>query len=408
MLGAYLAVLKHRPYLLVWLSQMLSDLAEWMVFVALSLFLFQVTGSGLSVAVLRACHAVPMLLLGPPGGVLVDRWDERWVMAVSAALRAVLVLALTILSAPAAIYAIVLAVNVLLVVFDPARASLLPGVVSEDRLPAANSLISTTKTLTLIFGAALAGVAVEAAGTVGALLVGSALLWVAALAPLGVIRLRGVRSRVGFVLDLSEGVRYALRRTTVWGAILLEALLLTFLGTYQVLGVVYAERYLESPAAYSQLLAALGVGSLAGMVVSGLLAERIGNVRLMVVGMALAACAMVWLGLRLDLWWGSAGYLGVGGASLLVDVSVTTLLQRLVADGMRGRIFGLRHTLVHVAVLAGNGAAGLLSDAVDLRWLFLSFGVLGAVLSGAAVGMLWAKRSGPGEAAATSPGPPKG
>jgi MFS family permease len=399
-------ILRQRPYLLVWLSQTLSDLAEWMVFVALSLLLFDMTGSGLSVAILRICHAVPMLLLGPPGGVLVDRWDQRWVMSVSAGLRALLVLALVPLSSPWAIYALVLGINVLLVVFDPARASLLPGLVSEAQLPTANSVISTTKMLTIIFGAALAGVLVQAAGPGQALLVAFALLWVAALAPLAVVRVGLLHPRMELALDLSTGLRFALSQPLVWGTILLEGLLISFLGTYQILGVVYAERYLRDPGAYSQLLMALGVGSLAGMLLSAPLARRMGYVRPMVAGMVVATCAMVWLSARMDPWWGSAGYLAIGTASLLVDVSVTTLLQRIVPNGMRGRIFGVRHTLVHVGVLAGNGLAGLLADILELRWLFLGAGALGILVTGAAVALLLRKNNGVGEVAATFPTPP--
>ncbi len=398
-----MGVLKHRTYLLLWLSQALSDLSEWLVFFALSLLLFQLTGSGMSVAVLRACHAVPMLVLGPLGGVLVDRWDERWIMAGSAGLRALLVLALMPLKLPLVIYVVVLALNVLLVVFDPARASLLPGVVPEGRLAPANSLMSVTKTVTLLFGAAVGGILVTQAGIAETLLVAFGLLAVAALAPLGVVRERPIRAPGAVMTDLAKGLKYAIDRPVVWGAILLESLLLLSIGTYQLLAVVYAERYLTGAEAYSQLLMSLGIGATVGMMVSGTLSASLGSLPVLVIGMGLAASAMLWLGVRVDLWWGSVGYVGIGAAGLLVDVSVTTLLQLAVPAGMRGRVFGLRHTLVHVAVLAGNGLAGFLADDVDLKLVFLGAGTLGSILSLVSVALWRGKLNGPGKAAATFP-----
>ena len=110
---------------------------------------------------------LPNLLLGPIAGTLVDRWDQKRVMVASDLLRAALVL----LHAPsrysanvALVYPLVFLITTVSLFFRPARAAVLPRIVQEDDLLAANSAMWTGETLMEVAGYPIAGVLVGVPG----------------------------------------------------------------------------------------------------------------------------------------------------------------------------------------------------------------------------------------------------
>ena len=72
-----LTPLKERDFARLWFGQMVSNSGDWVNYVALTALVWELTESAWMIAVLRACHALPLLLLGPFSGVFVDRWNRK-------------------------------------------------------------------------------------------------------------------------------------------------------------------------------------------------------------------------------------------------------------------------------------------------------------------------------------------
>lgn len=89
-----LGTLRIRDYRLLLTGQLLSSTRNWLLLVAAPFFVFRLTGSTMATGLSMAAETVPAILLGPVAGVFVDRWDRRWTMIATDALRAGAVLLL--------------------------------------------------------------------------------------------------------------------------------------------------------------------------------------------------------------------------------------------------------------------------------------------------------------------------
>ena len=74
---------EFRVFGIVWSGQLVSNLGSGMTSFGLAIWVFQETGSAFQLALVVAAARVPMLLVSPFAGALVDRWDRRWAMILS-------------------------------------------------------------------------------------------------------------------------------------------------------------------------------------------------------------------------------------------------------------------------------------------------------------------------------------
>src|SRR5919106_4185636 len=91
---SYARVARSPSYFPLWLSQLVSNFGDTLHYIALVVLVFEITGRGAAVAVLVAAEIVPVLLLGPIAGVVIDRFDRKTVLIGADLFRAALVLSL--------------------------------------------------------------------------------------------------------------------------------------------------------------------------------------------------------------------------------------------------------------------------------------------------------------------------
>src|SRR4051812_50223279 len=88
------AALRSRPFRRLLTALAVSQAGDWLYNVALLAFVYERTDSPAWVAATTAVRVVPVVLLGPLGGVLADRYDRRRVMVGSDTVRALCMLGL--------------------------------------------------------------------------------------------------------------------------------------------------------------------------------------------------------------------------------------------------------------------------------------------------------------------------
>src|SRR5215213_10160604 len=155
-----LAVLRQRNFALLWAGGLISMLGDWLLFIALPFYIYDLTGSALATGAMFIAETLPILLFGSIGGVFADRWDRKKTMIVADLLRAALLLLLLVVRSPEWLWAIYLVVFVQSSVgqfFNPAKGALIPQLVEESQLMPANSLNSLGVELTRLIGAPLGG-----------------------------------------------------------------------------------------------------------------------------------------------------------------------------------------------------------------------------------------------------------
>ena len=93
-LGAYGGVVRSRSFFPLWLGQLVSSFGDTLHYIALVVLVFQLTGQGVAVAAVAAAEIVPVLVLGPVAGVIIDRFSRKAVLIGADLFRACLVLSL--------------------------------------------------------------------------------------------------------------------------------------------------------------------------------------------------------------------------------------------------------------------------------------------------------------------------
>jgi predicted MFS family arabinose efflux permease len=272
-----LEVLGQRDFRALFWAHAVSMLGDRMVAVALAFAVLEVGGSVSEVGLVLAARTLPMVASVLVGGVVADRMSRRALMVAADLVRFATqaTLAVLLLTGSAEVWSLAALSGlggVATGFFNPASTGLLPAVVAPERLQQANGLRATAASAGEIAGPALAGVLVAAAGAGWALAVDAATFAISA-AFLVRLRLppRAVAARSAtFLADLREGWGEFRARTWVWTVVLSAALGNMLWGAWSVLGPVVAHRDLGGAAAWGTVLAALGVGALAG----GVLATR--------------------------------------------------------------------------------------------------------------------------------------
>src|SRR5918997_4886540 len=158
-----------RNYRLWVIGQGISLSGTWMQTVAQGLLVLQLTGSGTALGLITAVQALPVLLLGPWGGVIADRFPKRTILYTTQAVAGILALTLGGLVATGAIriwmvYVLALGLGLVKAVDTPTRQTFVLEMVGRETLINAVSLNSTQVNLARVIGPAIAGVLIATVG----------------------------------------------------------------------------------------------------------------------------------------------------------------------------------------------------------------------------------------------------
>ncbi|MDP9402196.1 MAG: MFS transporter [Actinomycetota bacterium] len=326
----------------LFLAQTVSRWGDTFNAVALVILVFELTGSGVNVALTVAFEVVPVLLFGFLAGSVVDRLPRQRVMILADVGRAAIALALVVgQNELVVVYAAAFGLSALSVFFNPAAASILPALVDEEDLVGANSAVWSAAVVSQIALAPAAGALVAFAGAGPAFALNAATFVVSALLLTGLRVLRRVRPVAGKHLeDVRAG--FAVVRSSRLLATLasVQALAALSAGATSALLVVLAQDHLGVGATrFGWLLAAISVGAGFGpLLLQRLIADPKRPTLLFgpyllrgLVDLVLAAVASFAVAL------GSLVVYGV--ATSTGTVTYNSVLQTVVPDRFRGRIF---------------------------------------------------------------------
>jgi MFS family permease len=365
-----------------------SFLGDSLGLVALMLHVADTTGQALAVALLLLAGDFAPALLGPLAGTVADRLDRRRVLVGCELLQGALVLATALWLPPLpGLLALVGLRAVAGQVFQPASRAAVPALVPERDLERANAAVGVATNGGETLGPLVAALLLPVLEVRGVLLVDAATFLVSA-ALLAFLPAMGTTPGLGrqasFLADARAGLGYAWAEPTVravsggYVAIVacngIDDVALVFLATDTLGG---GER------AVGLLLAAVGVGLLAGYALLARARGRLPMTVLLLAGFAVSSAGNLLTGLA---WAVAAAFAvqavrGLGIAAL--DVAATTLLQRIVPARLLGRVFGSLYGGIGVAAAFAYLVGGLLLDRTGPRVAFVAAGAAGLLATGA-------------------------
>lgn len=408
-------VLKNPKFLVLWGGQIFSQLADkvyLVLMIALVASHFQATNQSISgwVSAIMIAFTVPAILFGSIAGVYVDRWSKKGVLVISNLLRGAFVFAVPVMlwlvqdqrilwGLPLGFWfllGITFFVSTLTQFFAPAEQAVLPLIVKNKNLLAANSLYTTTMMALLILGFAVGEPLLQAADK---LLINVGLDWqfgkelvvggAYAIAGLLLIALQTDEQDIDRQIerprvwqDIRDGLRYLKKNKEVRNALIQLVILFCVFAALAVLAVSLAEQIPGIKAdQFGFLLAAGGVGMGIGAFFLGNWAEDLSYRMLSLwgsIGTAIALIALSFSTHNLTLALTSTTSLGLFAA--LVGIPMQTTIQGQTPPAMRGKVFGLQNNAVNIALSLPLALAGIAETLFGLQPVLL--GLSGLAIAG--------------------------
>ena len=372
----------RRDLRLVLSAGTISLTGDWVLIIGLIYRVYAVTGSTVASALTMASSSAPQVLLGAVAGVFADRWDRKRTMIVANLLLAAGLLPLLLVRGAGQVwivFAVMFAEGSIKQFFSPAEQTLVPRLVPDNELLAANALNGQVSNASRLAGSAIGGILV-AAGGLAAVTLTDVASFVASAVLLTLVRASGARRRAGSVrrtdpdrgrlgrigAELRAGLGLSARNRVLRALMIFALVTSVGEGIMSTLFTPFAEHVLHgSSQEFGLIVAAQAVGGIAGGVVAASAghrarASRLLSVGAIVFGLVDLAIFLYPLG-YVAVWPAIAGMIIVGVPGALALAGLITLFQRNTEDAYRGRVFGAISTAEGVTVLAGTLGAGFLS-----------------------------------------------
>ncbi len=351
-----------------------SGLGTYLAALALTVHVYDVTGSPNWVGALLIADFLPMVAIGLALGPLVDRFSRRRLMIASDLVRLAVFCVLPFVDRPGVIVALAAVTGVATGFFRPAAHAALPNLVSAADLPTANSLLQTVENLAWLIGPVAGGALVAAWGTDVAYWINAVTFLVSALLLLRIAEsaLRGgdMMSR-GHWRDVADGLAVVLRSPPLFMVLVVWSVAIVGNAFFNVAEIFFAKDVLDSgDLGFGILVGATGLGLTIGGFFGGRWIDRFGVTRVYIVSLALwgagvaAAAVSPWLAL-------AAAFVAIGlvgnGAAVVCNL---LLVQRGAPDHLRGRAFTVIMSANYLLLGLGMAAAGPLTEAIGGRWMW--------------------------------------
>jgi MFS family permease len=383
-------VLRHEPrFRLLFAGQALSVVGDRITPIAIAFAVLSL-GSASDLGLVLAAGGVPFLLFAVAGGVVTDRVGRREVMIASDVVRAGVqaATAALLLTGGAEVWMLVglsALYGTASAVFLPALMGLIPQSVAPDRLQQANALLGFTRSVANIGGPALAGVLIAAAGPGEAIAVDAVTfaLSAACLVAMGPAAPAEADAAAGvpFVDDLRAGWREVRARAWLrWGLVAMAGYHVLVLPSVYVLGPLLSERELNGATSWATIVAAFGVGTVAG----NLVALRVRLRRPVLV----AAIALVGACLQAAIIGSGLGTAAIAALELAAGVAVSlfftlwdTSVQEQVPPAAVSRVSSYDFAVSLGLMPIGLAVAGPVADAAGLHATLVGMSALAVTIA---------------------------
>ncbi len=386
----YLRLFLNRNFSLLWVGQLVSLLGDRIHIIALGALVAS-RGTPLEVGLTFASTAVPSVILGPLAGVMVDRWDRRRTMILCDVVRAGLVLLV-----PFAfeihiglVYLTAFLIATVTLLFRPAKTAVVPAIVGDRDLVAANSAMSVPETAADLIGFPVAGLIVSALAAVvgaafvldaGTYIISAVLIW-AMILPRQVDEPRERMSVRSVWREMGEGFSFLWREAALLSNTLLSTLAQVAVGAEIVVSLLYAKDVVDRGSMgfeqmYSFLLTAIAVGSVLAGILVGIVGDRIPKGRLMIAGFIGMGASLAAVGLVTDPILAMIAFFGAGAFNMVYIIPTVTLFQERTPQRLMGRVVSSRQALVFGSIAASMGLSGFLADAIGPAMVLILSGAI--------------------------------
>jgi MFS family permease len=374
----------YRDFRLMWIGACTSSIGTWMQIVAQGWLIYRLSHSARLLGLDQFLAGLPIFLFTIIGGVVADRTERRKILLMSQWLQMASAGILTILVAMGLTHVWPILclsfVSGLAQAFGgPAYSALIPTLVDKEDMPNAIALNSIQFNLAVTVGPALAGITLAKLGEKWCFGL-NALSFLAPIVSLSIISTRFVpeNTKQSMYNSLTQGIKFIWHQGSMVGLIVL-AFLMTFLSmpmrTY--IPVFVKDIFHRGPETYGNLLSLMGVGSICGSLAIAGLGHMRSKGRFALLMLICLGAGIAVFSLSTSLPVSYATLVVVGASMMAVFATMTSLVQLIITNEMRGRVMSVYNFAFRGGMPMGNLLSGWL---VPMFTAPIVLGVNGLVL----------------------------
>ena len=389
--------LASRDFVLFLVGQFISVIGTWMQNTAQSYLAYRISGRPLDLGLIGFAATLPALLLALPAGVLVERWDKRKTVIIFQSIMSLQAFGLAALTFTGQIQ--IWHIGVLALIFGTAsaveitaRQAMLIELAGREALPSAIALQATAFNVGRVIGPLTASWLLTSTGTEGSVFLANGVSFLFVIAGLIIAQTRykvprELEAGKSLAVEFREGLGY-IRRNTLVASIILMSALVGFFGFPLIQQIPALARDVLKMASDTEavvaartslLYAAQGAGALAAAILATYLSSSRNKGVWVTLGQVAFIVPLIALGYVPNLNISLLLLVLIGWGTVTQLVSMNTLIQVSVPNGLRGRVFS-----VYLWALQGVAPFGSLL----IGWLAQNWGVPVAALIGGLVSLV--------------------
>ncbi|MFN2275600.1 MAG: MFS transporter [Anaerolineales bacterium] len=389
--------LKIRNYRLYYIGQIISTSGTFMQLIAQAWLVLKLTDSGTALGVVTALQYLPILFLGPYGGLIADRFSKRTILYLTQSISGLLALILGLLVATGwvtlwSVYVLAFALGLVSAVDNPTRQSFVVEMVGETELRNAVTLYSSLVNLARVIGPAIAAATIAAFGLAPCFIV-NGLSYGAVVIMLyrmnsGELKLAPPLARSHG--QVRQGFQYVLGKPVLRDSLLMMVIIGTLTFEFQVsLPLIARFTFNGNASSYAMLSSAMGIGAVAGgLFIAG---QKMVSFQKLVSAALLFGLAVLAASFMPSLALTGAVMVLVGIASIGFTSLGNSLLQLASDPQMRGRVMSFWSMAFLGSSTIGGPIVGWFGEFIGPRWGLAIGGLAGLIA--AALGWLAVHRA---------------
>lgn len=383
------AAMRHRNFQLYFGGMLISSIGTWMQIIAQGWVVYQLGHSELILGLVAFASAIPVLIVSPWAGVVVDRVSRRNLLILTqsgAMILAFILAGLTFYDVVKEWHVIVLAALLGVVsAFDaPARQAFVPEMVGKQDMPNAIALNSMMFNSARVIGPAVAGLVLAAVGAAWCFTI-NGISFLAVLVGLWLMRMpahQKIKLTVSPMEQLVSGLKYAAGHREIRALILLSLVFSIFGISYATILPSFVENILHmGAAAYGWVNTATGLGAVSGALVLASRASHGHRGKLLVITNIAFPLILIAFSFTASFPLALLFAYGLGLGFMVQFTTINTLLQTRVQDDFRGRVMGLYTITFFGFAPFGNLLIGFLGEKIGLGIAMTMFALCSLILS---------------------------
>ncbi len=379
----------------IWAAQLISIFGDFLaLFGIISFIAFRLHGTAVQVTTITIAYILPLAVIGPIAGVLVDHFDVKRTMIASDLVRAGLALLLVLCRSVPQIAAVLLALSIVSCLFIPAQSISIRTLGPKESLLRANAALSQAFYLIRIASPLVAGALVAWVGEKSTFYLDAGSFAFSALMLSRLTIERPPREGAdktlpGLARDFVEGNRFIFTHAGLSFVFLAMAVAMFVLSSFSPLFSIFVRDELRAgPMLFGFVSAMVGVGLIASTTVMVKMAGPKVEPHVVLYGLVGLGVAVAVLAVSRYAWLAAVSTFLMGAAVALVLVPAQTMSQQETPHEMVGRVSSTFMSMISIAQILGLLLSGGLAERLGSRHLFLACSVLLALIAAGGWGWL--------------------